>query len=344
MRGLRARALPLVDAASITNIATGKRVVDNGPPDRRGANDDQVISGRIAALLHGKRGEVNGALLDDGTTLRLPPPEAERLQDQLRQGQTVSARGDVLDTALGKVIDVRAIGASPEQMTELRGPRPPGPEGWSQGWAGSSRTAAASRLRPAPAAARLMLTRTETHRQDTNMHWIDPDSLPEVTGIFERFVLNPHGEVDGFVMKDKQATILVHTPPHMDGKLTRHISPRRRIRVRGVRPRGAELLAAVAVTTAKGRQIIDDGPDHDRKHPKVKHEPMTTDGTVRMSLFGPKGELRGALLSDGTVLRVGPKEAEHFAALLAPGSEACRPRRRPSDQAWTRHPRDGDRP
>jgi hypothetical protein len=128
IRGLRARALPLVDAASITNVASGKSVVDNGPPDRRSGNDDRIISGRIAAQLHGKRGEVNGVLLDDGTTLRLPPPEAERIQDWLRQGQTVSARGDVLDTALGKVVDVWAIGASPEQMTELRGPRPPGPK------------------------------------------------------------------------------------------------------------------------------------------------------------------------------------------------------------------------
>lgn len=124
---MRARALPLVDAASITNIATGKSVVDNGPPDRRVGNEDQVVSGRIAAQLHGKRGEVNGVLLDDGTTLRLPPPEAERMQDQLRRGQTVSARGDVLDTVFGRVVDVRAIGASPEQMTESRGPRPPGP-------------------------------------------------------------------------------------------------------------------------------------------------------------------------------------------------------------------------
>ena len=42
----------------------------------------------------------------------------------------VSVRGDVLDTALGKVIDVQAIGSSPEQMTELAGPRPPrGPKG-----------------------------------------------------------------------------------------------------------------------------------------------------------------------------------------------------------------------
>ncbi len=127
VRGLRARALPLVDAASITNVATGKSVTDSGPPDRRGGNGEQTVSGRIALQLHGKRGEVNGVVLDDGTTLRLPPPEAERMQDRLQQGQMVSARGDVLDTALGRVVDVRAIGNSPEQMTELRGPRPPGP-------------------------------------------------------------------------------------------------------------------------------------------------------------------------------------------------------------------------
>ena len=153
------------------------------------------------------------------------------------------------------------------------------------------------------------------------MHWIDPDSLPEIAGTIERFVLNPHGEVDGFVMKDKQVAILVHTPPHMDGELTRHIKPGDKVRVRGVRPRGAKLLAAVSVTTADGREIVDKGPDHDRKHPKVKHEPMSVQDRVELSLFGPKGELRGALLSDGTVLRIGPKEAEHVADLLAPGAK-----------------------
>lgn len=152
------------------------------------------------------------------------------------------------------------------------------------------------------------------------MHWIDPDSLPETAGTFERFVLNPHGEVDGFVLRDKKTVVLVHTPPHMDKELTRHLKPREIVRVRGVRPRGADLLAAVSVTTAGGREIVDNGPDHDREHPKVKHAPMVAEGTVELSLFGPKGELRGALLSDGTVLRIGPKEAEHIADLLAPGA------------------------
>ncbi|MGT2440243.1 hypothetical protein ACU4GH_35830 [Bradyrhizobium betae] len=167
------------------------------------------------------------------------------------------------------------------------------------------------------------------------MHWIDPDSLPEVAGTFERFVLNPHGEVDGFVMQDKKARILVHAPPHMEKELTRHLKQGDKVRVRGVRPRGAELLAAVSVTTAGGREIVDNGPDHDREHPKVKHTPMSAKGEVELSLFGPRGELRGALLSDGTVLRVGPKEAEHVAALLAPGAQlAAR-----GDGLQTRHGR-----
>jgi len=65
VRGLRARALPLVDAASVTNIGTGLTVTDNGPPDR--AISETTVTGRIVAALHGKRGEVNGALLDNGT-------------------------------------------------------------------------------------------------------------------------------------------------------------------------------------------------------------------------------------------------------------------------------------
>ena len=135
IRGLRARAIALVDAASITNISTGRSVADNGPPrgpDRGGMQ--QALSGRIVTTLHGKRGEVNGALFDDGTQLRLPPPEAERFANWLQPGQMVFVRGELLDTALGRVVDVQAIGASPGQMTELDGPSPPrGPKGRPDG-------------------------------------------------------------------------------------------------------------------------------------------------------------------------------------------------------------------
>jgi hypothetical protein len=123
IHGLKARALPLVEAASVTNFATGVSVVDSRPP---GGPD----SGKIASQLHGRRGEINGAVLDNGTIVRLPPPEAERMDAVIQPGQSVTVRGATLKTALGTVVDVTAIGASPDQLTELAArPRPPGPRG-----------------------------------------------------------------------------------------------------------------------------------------------------------------------------------------------------------------------
>jgi len=152
------------------------------------------------------------------------------------------------------------------------------------------------------------------------MHWIDPESLPAVAGRVECFVINPHGEVDGFVMTCGPEDVLVHTPPHLQGTIIRHLKPGDTVSVRGVRPRGAALLAAIAVVTQDGHRIVDDGPGEERKHAKAEHRALSAEGTVRLSLFGPKGELRGALLADGTTVRVGPKEAEHIKKLLTPGS------------------------
>jgi hypothetical protein len=130
IRGLKARALPLVDAASVTNFVTSVTVTDNGPPGGPGAaNVETTLTGRIAAPLHGKRGEVNGALLDDGAVLRLPPPQAERIQSLLQPGQMIAARGLSLVTPLGTVVDVRAIGRSDDELTQFDGPPPRrGPE------------------------------------------------------------------------------------------------------------------------------------------------------------------------------------------------------------------------
>ena len=168
------------------------------------------------------------------------------------------------------------------------------------------------------------------------MHWINPNHLPETKGTAERFLLNPHGEIDGFVMNGAmQAPVLVHTPPHMEAELTRHVKVGDAVSVRGLRPRKADLIAAVAVTAADGVSIIDEGPDDEREHPKIEKKKMSAEGTVRLSLFGPKGELRGALLVDGTVIRIGPKEAKEVAKLLAPkASVAAR-----GDGVETRHGR-----
>jgi hypothetical protein len=154
IHGLHAAALPLVQAVSITDDATGRTVIDNGPPGPgRGpaAPPPPVapaagvggplpglteVQSRVRMALHGPQGDVNGALLDDGTILRLPPPEAYRFASLLQPGQTIVAEGTALVTAMGKVVEVKQIGASREQLSLVeappgrgpgRRPPPPGP-------------------------------------------------------------------------------------------------------------------------------------------------------------------------------------------------------------------------
>lgn len=157
------------------------------------------------------------------------------------------------------------------------------------------------------------------------MHWLDPDYLPEVSGTFERFLINPHGDADGMILGDGTE---IHFPPHMSAELRAAIRPGEKpeVRIRGVRPRGSALIAAVAIETMDGKRFVDNGPpkkhdgeDKSGKHgPKPKREPMQAEGSIRCVLHGPKGEARGALLEDNTIIRIPAHEAEGIAHLLVP--------------------------
>jgi hypothetical protein len=140
IHGLRAAALPLIQAVSLTDQANGRTVVDNGPtappgppgppqgfgprPTPGGSSPGQVaplpglseVQGRVRMALHGPQGEVNGALLEDGTVLRLPPPAAMIFAALLQPGQTLVAEGVGFSDALGKVLEVRQLGVSREQL------------------------------------------------------------------------------------------------------------------------------------------------------------------------------------------------------------------------------------
>lgn len=158
------------------------------------------------------------------------------------------------------------------------------------------------------------------------MHWIDPDYLPEISGTFERFLLNPHGDADGMILGDGTE---VHSPPHMSAELRAAIRPDEKpeIRIRGVRPRNSALIAAIAIEMMDGKRIVDNGSPKkhaekekpDEHGPKPKHEKMQAEGRIRQVLHGPKGEARGALLEDGAIIRIPAHEAERFAHFLSPG-------------------------
>ena len=135
IHGLRAAALPLVKAVSIVDDQTGRTIVDNGPPGpgpgRRPPPDAgphglepglAEMRGRVRMTLHGPEGDVDGALLDGGATLRLPPREAARFADLLQPGKTLAVAGRENKIAIGAVIDAREIGPTTDQMAPVGGP------------------------------------------------------------------------------------------------------------------------------------------------------------------------------------------------------------------------------
>jgi len=119
IHGIKARALPLADAASVTNDATGVTVLA-GPRMRE--HTLVSVQGVVKAALHDPRGETNGVLLDDGTVVRLPPPEAGKLAPQLAVGKDIVVRGDGYSGPLGRAIGARDIGPDAAHLTHIAGP------------------------------------------------------------------------------------------------------------------------------------------------------------------------------------------------------------------------------
>ncbi|WP_458071811.1 hypothetical protein [Rhodanobacter sp. BL-MT-08] len=152
------------------------------------------------------------------------------------------------------------------------------------------------------------------------MHLLDPDYLPKTVGTLGRFLLNPKADVDGLLLDDGTE---IYTPPHLSEKLLKALSPGDKLTVHGVKTRDSDLIVAVAIDPAKGKRIVDDGPDpkHEKpKKPAERGEPTTHVGVVSRLLHGPKGNAHGALLEDGTLVRFPPHGAEPFASILVAGA------------------------
>jgi hypothetical protein len=125
IHGLKAKAAPLVLAASVTNDATGSTVL-TGPQGRHGGLTQAEATGKVKAQLHSSHGDVDGVLLEDGTIVRLPPPEAQKLAALLADGQTVFVRGFISEGPLGRVVAATALGADKDHTQPVAGPGPGG--------------------------------------------------------------------------------------------------------------------------------------------------------------------------------------------------------------------------
>jgi hypothetical protein len=151
------------------------------------------------------------------------------------------------------------------------------------------------------------------------MHWVDPEHLPATRSTVTHLLVNPHGDLDGLLLRNG---LEVHVPPHLSPALEGRIRVGDRVQVNGVRVRGQSLLVAVAIHPAQGQPVIDEGPGAAKKKPKkerAKGQRWGYGGTVQRLVHGPRGDVHGALLEDGTLLRFPPHTSRRYAKLFEVG-------------------------
>lgn len=150
------------------------------------------------------------------------------------------------------------------------------------------------------------------------MHRIDPASLNESKHRVRQFVLNQHGEVEGFVSADGEQ---VHIPPHLGEALTATVKGGDMVYVRGMKPREADVLVAVSIEFANGERIEDTGPP-EKHRPRDRHPSMEREmeGICERVLYAPRGERVGVLFTNGVIARFDPEVADNLEEFFQPGT------------------------
>lgn len=103
----------------VTNRRTNRSVVVRDKPwgevkvpghIRRMGLKPMRADGKVRHLRHGKRGEVNGLVLSDGTVVRFPKHVSYRFASLFQVGQEVSASGYGTQNGNGRALEVTALG------------------------------------------------------------------------------------------------------------------------------------------------------------------------------------------------------------------------------------------
>ncbi len=112
-----------IHAASITDSATQLSVIDippsaQNPPPGRGEEVRQSVSatGTIKVLTHGGSGEIDGAVLDNGTIVHFSPAVGVHYANLFQVGAPLAAVGNGTINAYGRSLEATSIGPSADHL------------------------------------------------------------------------------------------------------------------------------------------------------------------------------------------------------------------------------------
>ena len=141
---------------------------------------------------------------------------------------------------------------------------------------------------------------------------------PVADGIVDRYLLNPRGDVNGLLLRDGSQ---MHVTLRAAQDLTKAVQPGDHVRVHGRRVSDSPLVKPdVIINVTDGRSFT--VPYRlDLPMPPREERPTVTEmnaaGTIQVLLYDHlKDVVNGALLSDGTQVRLPPDVGEHFHASL----------------------------
>ena len=159
----------------------------------------------------------------------------------------------------------------------------------------------------------------------------------EMTGTIKSFLMNPKGEVDGFLIGDG---IQVKFPPHMSVELTRVVKVGDEVNMKG-QHECSKVFKARIIANVETKQNIEetlpvkepDNDGYDMPHLHPKHGPrkyaglqaLSVNGKIETQLHGRHGEINGFVLSEGSIVHFDPRLAdeviEDYGLLIAIGSD-----------------------
>jgi hypothetical protein len=142
-------------------------------------------------------------------------------------------------------------------------------------------------------------------------------TAPIAQGLVTRYLMNPRGDVDGLLLDDGTQ---VKFPPHMSAELTATVKPGQTVTVQGFRENRISVKAFVISTG--NASVVEHEPTSPPIPPMIANAQLTqisASGQVQRLLYGPRGDVNGVLLSDGSIVRFPPEAAYQLSALLQVG-------------------------
>jgi hypothetical protein len=141
-----------------------------------------------------------------------------------------------------------------------------------------------------------------------------------IDGAVRQVLMNPDGEVDGLLLADG---VQVKFPPHLGGDLARIAKANDKVHVQGVRE-SERVIRGTTITNLDGMASVTDavtaGQAPPPAPPSGNRKLLQADGKVRATLFAPRGEPEGAVLENGSILRMPPHVAAQYSSLLQAGA------------------------